>query len=56
LANGPAFIEGLSISVTISIGVACIGDNIKTQADILATADKALYQAKTNGRNRVELA
>lgn len=55
VADGPAQIGGLSISVTISIGIACTGANLKTKADILATADKALYKAKARGRNRVEL-
>ena len=45
-----------SISVTVSIGVA---SSAKRQSDpdtVLQAADKALYRAKTNGRNRVETA
>ncbi|PCI73555.1 MAG: hypothetical protein COB38_00375 [Gammaproteobacteria bacterium] len=42
--------------IAISIGIACVsapnpGDAIK----ILSKADKALYKAKSNGRNRVEM-
>ena len=43
------------IPITISIGVklAAAGD---TEAELLAAADRALYQAKTSGRNQVRLA
>lgn len=40
--------------LTVSIGTATIIPNAeKTTADILLSADKAIYQAKINGRNRV---
>lgn len=38
--------------VTISIGVACLGKD-EQPADLLRTADEALYRAKNAGRNRV---
>lgn len=44
-----------SIRVTTSIGVAEIKDNTVRYEQILARADAALYMAKHNGRNRVEL-
>jgi len=53
LAQPPA---PASISVTVSIGVA---SSAKRQSDpdaVLQAADKALYRAKANGRNRVEAA
>jgi len=44
-----------NIAVTVSVGVAGLekSDNAKT---IYAKADTALYQAKANGRNRVQVA
>lgn len=39
--------------VTISIGVAIFPDHGESGTDIILRADKALYQAKTEGRNRV---
>jgi len=48
---------GQDIAVTISIGVAALPDPaIKTAAAILAAADKALYEAKRGGRNRIAVA
>lgn len=45
-----------SISVTVSIGLAsCLSAGILTE-EVLQAADKALYRAKANGRNRMELA
>lgn len=49
-------LDGLSIRVTISIGVSTApgdGDSIK---DLVAAADRALYEAKETGRNRVCIA
>jgi diguanylate cyclase (GGDEF)-like protein len=42
-------------SVTVSIGVACAGDGDALE-HVLERADRALYQAKRRGRDRVELA
>lgn len=40
--------------VTVSIGVASVpGDRIKTVPSLIEAADQALYQAKTQGKNRV---
>ncbi len=41
-------------AVTISAGIAAWGPNDEP-AQLLARADRALYQAKRNGRNRVEI-
>lgn len=42
-----------SVQVTVSIGVAESGNGSASPWDILKTADKALYRAKKQGRNRV---
>jgi GGDEF domain-containing protein len=44
------------LSVTISIGVATSAKEGSNPEQILQAADKALYRAKANGRNRVEAA
>jgi diguanylate cyclase (GGDEF)-like protein len=45
--------EDQSIPVTISIGVAAIGQGIQTALEFIKIADDKLYQAKVGGRNRV---
>jgi diguanylate cyclase (GGDEF)-like protein len=45
-----------ALRVTISLGVAaCPNPHISTVDDLIRLADNALYRAKNNGRNRVEL-
>ncbi|WP_158971894.1 sensor domain-containing diguanylate cyclase [Paraglaciecola sp. L3A3] len=46
---------GINISFTISIGIAGFQKSYKDSAQWLESADKALYQAKAAGRNRVIL-
>ena len=41
--------------ITISIGVSSFGDRRQSPRTIIESADQALYQAKTRGRNRVVL-
>ena len=46
--------EGQSLRFTASVGVASVVPSGQvTPQDLLAAADKALYQAKQTGRNRV---
>lgn len=47
---------GLSLNVTVSIGVSAIPDDASSQAGLYRKADEALYRAKENGRNQVVLA
>lgn len=50
-------IEGETVEVTVSVGVACCRAGEAADLERLAeTADEALYRAKAYGRNRVELA
>lgn len=58
LSGVPSIQLGSNITrkVTISIGVAIFPDNAKTGEEIIIAADKALYQAKSNGRNCIVMA
>lgn len=46
---------GREMHVTLSFGIAVYGVHAKNQELLIKRADKALYKAKENGRNRVEL-
>jgi diguanylate cyclase (GGDEF)-like protein len=49
--------NGVIIPITTSIGVACLPDlSVDTANEVLMAADRALYQAKALGRNRVVMA
>ena len=58
LANTPAQVRGgVELAPRVSIGVAAfVGDAERSVADVTADADRALYQAKASGRDRVEMA
>ena len=43
----------MRIQVTISLGVAAIPENADSTEWLIRCADKALYQAKSGGRNQV---
>jgi diguanylate cyclase (GGDEF)-like protein len=51
----PVVIATREIYVTGSIGVACTDDPMASPREILGDADAAMYKAKDNGRNRMEL-
>jgi len=45
--------EGISVKVTMSLGVALMHDGISNLEQLNQIADQALYEAKGNGRNQV---
>ena len=49
-------LPGTDVSVTVSVGVAGFPDHASTLDRLERLADAALYLAKRQGRNRVELA
>lgn len=52
-ATIPHRIDGVAIHATVSIGLAQLGTEAPTLADLLAAADAALYNAKSLGGNRL---
>lgn len=49
-------LPGIEAQPTVSVGVAMAGEAGRTLPALLATADRALYRAKADGRNRVSRA
>ena len=47
-------LEGQRIPATVSIGIAC-GSPLAAVETLITRADVALYRAKANGRNRIEM-
>ncbi len=57
IANTPFMVEGKPLSITMSFGVATAkGQESFDPETLVKAADKALYRAKENGRNRMEFA
>jgi diguanylate cyclase (GGDEF)-like protein len=54
VANNVAFQEKYGFGVTVSIGLVELTAT-ETGLELIARVDKALYKAKNNGRNRVEI-
>ena len=48
----PVVFEGSSISVTTSIGIAAVPDHATGVESLIRCADRALYRAKSAGRDR----
>lgn len=51
----PMCVDGQSITVTVSIGLSEIDASDQSSSMALERIDRALYKAKNNGRNRVEI-
>jgi diguanylate cyclase (GGDEF)-like protein len=56
LAISEMGVPGMDWRITSSFGVAVLPDDAREPEELLRVADRALYLAKTNGRNRVETA
>jgi len=54
ISDAPLMVKEKSISLTVSIGLACLNQEKSLQA-LLDHADKALYLAKNSGRNVVKV-
>ncbi len=48
-------VDGAALSATLSCGVASFPEHARHPQRLMASADQALYAAKTQGRNRVEV-
>jgi diguanylate cyclase (GGDEF)-like protein len=55
-AIGALSVTGIDRQITASFGVAVLPEDAPEAQALLRAADRALYQAKANGRDRVELA
>jgi len=53
IAASPLHIDGVSVPMTVSVGVASMDARDERWEQVLQRADKALYRAKDQGRNRV---
>jgi len=49
-------VDGTAVQVTVSLGVAALRPDDAPPEDLLKRADRALYAAKRQGRDRVEAA
>lgn len=55
LANNSIAFEGKDVCVTVSIGICTANDKHTNFEQLIKDADTAMYRAKANGRNRIEV-
>jgi diguanylate cyclase (GGDEF)-like protein len=55
LANNSIAFEGKDVCMTVSIGICTANDKHTNFEQLIKDADIAMYKAKTNGRNRIEV-
>jgi diguanylate cyclase (GGDEF)-like protein len=55
IAGTPLLLDGRSVTVTASMGIAALCPSDSSGDAVLIRADQALYRAKRGGRNRVEV-
>jgi diguanylate cyclase (GGDEF)-like protein len=53
IEQSPFLYKQLEVKVTVSIGFACFSNEFKDHERWIEAADKAMYQSKKNGRNKV---
>jgi diguanylate cyclase (GGDEF)-like protein len=56
IEDNPFVRSGLSVRVTVSIGIAELANHITGLESLIGASDRALYRAKRSGRNRIETA
>jgi diguanylate cyclase (GGDEF)-like protein len=55
VASTPLLVQGCSVPMTVSVGLAAASETDGQWEDVLKRADEAMYHAKQNGRNRVSV-
>jgi diguanylate cyclase (GGDEF)-like protein len=53
IASNPIHTKNYTLNITVSLGVATMPDHGNTPDDLIRQADRAMYRAKREGRNRV---
>jgi len=56
VATTPVLLDDTTVQLSVSVGVAILGEHGEDLTDLLAAADSALYRAKQSGRNQVVVA